>query len=82
MTFMPLCCAAGLRKYLVQDADADDLVRDVLTTVARELPCFVHDQRTGAFRNWLRQILVHRLQNFWRARQYRPATTGADGVIS
>lgn len=51
----------------VQVADADDLVQEVLLVVHRELPKFQHNQRTGAFRNWLRQIVVHRLRNFWRS---------------
>lgn len=52
----------------VQAADADDLVQEVLLVVHRELSKFQHNQRTGAFRNWLRQIVVHRLRNFWRSR--------------
>ena len=58
-----------LRKYALQPSDVDDLVQDVLVTVSRELPTFEHSGRTGAFRSWLRMILVHRLQNFWRSRQ-------------
>lgn len=61
-----------LRSWLsradVQAADADDLVQDVLLVVHRELPAFQHNQRSGAFRCWLRQIVVHRLRNFWRSR--------------
>ena len=51
-----------------QAADADDLVQEVLLVVHRELPKFKHNQRAGAFRCWLRQIVVHRLRNFWRSR--------------
>ena len=53
-----------LRSYEVTGADADDLIQDVLTAVSQELPKFDHNQRTGAFRSWLRKILVHRLQNY------------------
>ena len=52
----------------VQAADADDLVQEVLLVVHRELPAFQHNQRRGAFRCWLRQIVVFRLRNFWRSR--------------
>lgn len=70
-----------LRNYDVQDADADDLVQEVLTTVVHELPQFDHNQRTGAFRTWLRRILVNRLRNFWRERQHRPVATGGSSVL-
>ena len=59
---------AWLMRAEVQAADADDLVQEVLLVVHRELPKFEHNQRRGAFRTWLRQIVVHRLRNFWRAR--------------
>ncbi|TXT19579.1 MAG: RNA polymerase sigma-70 factor ECF subfamily [Planctomycetota bacterium] len=59
---------AWMMRAEVQAADADDLVQEVLLVVHRELPKFEHNQRRGAFRNWLRQIVVHRLRNFWRSR--------------
>ncbi|MFN0021299.1 MAG: RNA polymerase sigma factor [Pirellulaceae bacterium] len=55
-------------RYEVQPADADDLVQDVLLVVMRELPSFRHNQQRGAFRTWLRRIVVNRLRNFWRSR--------------
>lgn len=55
-----------LGKYGVQQADADDLIQDVLMVMAKELPAFEHNGRAGAFRAWLRTILVNRLRNFWR----------------
>ena len=61
-----------LSRYEVQDADADDLVQDVLMVVSRELPRFQHSHRRGTFRSWLRTILVHRLRRFWDKRQRRP----------
>jgi RNA polymerase sigma-70 factor (ECF subfamily) len=61
-----------LRRYALQQADVDDLVQDVLTVVVRELPHFQHNQQRGAFRCWLRTILVNRLRYFWRSRQSRP----------
>lgn len=72
---------AWMRKYGLQDSDMDDLTQDVLLTVSRELPSFEHSGRTGAFRSWLRHILVHRLQNFWRSRKYRPVATGRTSVL-
>ena len=65
-----------LARYQIQDADSQDLIQEVLMVVSRELPSFEHNEYTGAFRSWLRMILVNRLRGFWRARQYRPVATG------
>lgn len=64
------------RKSGLQESDVDDVVQDVLVVVARELPNFRHNRRVGAFRAWLRGILVHRLQDLQRRRQHRPAAMG------
>lgn len=69
-----------LRSYDVQDADIDDLVQEVLGAAARELPQFQHNERPGAFRNWLRKALVHRLRNFWRERQQPTIAAGGTSV--
>ena len=70
-----------LRSYEVSGADADDLVQDVLTVVSQELPKFDHNERTGAFRSWLRKILVHRLQNYWRGRKQQPPAKGGSSLF-
>jgi RNA polymerase sigma factor (sigma-70 family) len=66
-----------LRRYSVAGADADDLVQEVLVVLLRELPEFRHDLRRGAFRRWLRNILLNRLRTFWRSR--RSLSAGAAG---
>jgi RNA polymerase sigma factor (sigma-70 family) len=65
-----------LSSYEIQNADADDLIQDVLSVVLAELPAFQHNQRTGAFRNWLRRILVNRLRGYWRSRKHEPPARG------
>jgi RNA polymerase sigma-70 factor (ECF subfamily) len=65
-----------LAGYGLQASDVDDLTQEVLAVVVRELPQFQHNQRAGAFRRWLRTIMVNRLRGFWRARQTRPQATG------
>ena len=65
-----------LRRYELQESDADDLVQDVLVVVAREIQSFEHTGRAGAFRSWLKTILIHRLRNWWRGRKYRPTPSG------
>ena len=69
-----------LRRYDVQDSDADDLVQEVLLAVSKDLKSFDHNGRPGAFRSWLRAILVHRLRNFWRARGRRPQVRGDSDI--
>jgi RNA polymerase sigma-70 factor (ECF subfamily) len=67
-----------LRRYEVPAADVEDLTQEILTVLVRELPQFRHNQRPGAFRAWLRTITVHRLRDFWRRRNTRPAVGEAD----
>ena len=62
---------AWLRKYDVQDSDADDLVQEVLLAVSKDLRKFEHGGQPGAFRGWLKAILVNRLRKFWRGRDRR-----------
>jgi RNA polymerase sigma factor (sigma-70 family) len=70
-----------LLQYDVQKSDADDLIQEVLAVLMQELPQFDHNQRTGAFRNWLRKILVNRLRNLWRLRKYEPQGRGTSSLL-
>src|SRR6516162_76351 len=65
-----------LRRYAVQSEDVDDLVQEVLAVVLRDLPAFRHNQRSGAFRCWLRTITINRLRAFWKSRRFRPQAGG------
>jgi RNA polymerase sigma-70 factor (ECF subfamily) len=65
------------RRSGLQAADADDLTQEVLRVVIQELPHFRHDFRKGAFRRWLRNIVVNRLRTFWRTRRQQPEAAGA-----
>jgi RNA polymerase sigma-70 factor (ECF subfamily) len=70
-----------LRRYSLQDQDADDLVQDVLAVVVRKLPEFKKKAQIGAFRRWLRSITVNCLREFWRSQRFQPkvAGTGNEG---
>lgn len=70
-----------LKKYGVQNADADDLIQEVLAVLTKELPQFQHSRRLGAFRSWLRRILVNRLRNHWRSRKYQPKARGSTSLL-
>lgn len=69
-----------LRQYDVQESDADDLIQDVLAVLMQELPAFRHNHQVGAFRSWLRRVLVNRLRNYWRDRQRRPPAKGSSSL--
>jgi RNA polymerase sigma-70 factor (ECF subfamily) len=60
----------------VRGADADDLVQDVLTVVVRRFPEFVHPEKPGAFRGWLRAIAVNCAREVWRDRKTKPVAPG------
>ncbi len=70
-----------LNSFGIQHSDSEDLIQDVLATVFRELPAFQHNERTGAFRKWLRSILINRVRHFLRSRQNRPTATGKSSVL-
>ena len=70
-----------LKRFDVQDADADDIVQEVLGVVSKKLPEFRHSKRKGAFRSWLRNIVIIRLKEFWRLRQRRPVATGKSSFL-
>jgi len=61
-----------LRRYDLQTADTDDVVQEVMTVIVRELPNFRHNGCRGAFRTWLRGIMVNRLRELWRASKQHP----------
>jgi RNA polymerase sigma-70 factor (ECF subfamily) len=65
-----------LGRYGVADADAEDILQEVLGVMVREVPAFEHSGRPGAFRSWLRKVIVFRLRAYWRGQQSRP-TAGA-----
>ena len=63
---------AWLRRYDVQESDANDLVQEVLLAVSKDLKKSEHRGQPGAFRGWLKAILINRLRKFWRSRDRRP----------
>jgi len=71
---------AWLRKYHVQDSDLDDLMQEVLIAVSKDVSTFQHNGRPGAFRAWLRSIMVNRLRNFWRSRGRQLQAQGGSDI--
>jgi len=70
-----------LRRHPLEAADADDLVQEVFGVVVRKLPGFEHNQRTGAFRAWLRTITVRCARDFWRSKNHRPDAKGGSEFL-
>ena len=68
--YQPLLRAWLNRQNLPRD-DVEDLVQDVLVVVCRKLPDFEHNGRVGAFRNWLKTIVLQRTREFWRQGRLR-----------
>jgi RNA polymerase sigma-70 factor (ECF subfamily) len=64
--------AAGL-----QPADADDLVQQTFQLLLRKLPEFHHSGRPGAFRTWLRFVVLNLLRDFRKTRPL-PGASGLD----
>jgi RNA polymerase sigma-70 factor (ECF subfamily) len=74
-----------IRRWLarvgVRPGDGEDLVQDVLAVVVRRFPEFQHNQRTGAFRAWLRAIAVNCARDFWKSNRLRPAAQGGTDFV-
>ncbi|MBY0455893.1 MAG: sigma-70 family RNA polymerase sigma factor [Gemmataceae bacterium] len=60
----------------VRGADADDLVQEVMAVVVRRFPEFVHPDKPGAFRGWLRAIAANCARTLWKGRKVRPTAPG------
>lgn len=71
---------AWIRRYDLQDSDAEDLVQEVLLAISRDVKTFSHNGRPGAFRTWVRNILVNRLRNYWRQRNRRLTSPGGQEI--
>lgn len=64
----------------LQDADAADLVQDVMRSVMSAIGRFDYDRHQGTFRGWLFTITRNKLFNFLSARRVRPQASGDSGT--
>jgi len=69
---------AWLRRQGIPDADADDLIQEILLSLVKYLPSFQHSGQRGAFRSWIRTIASNRTFDYWRTSKHRPAGAGGD----
>lgn len=56
-----------VRRFNVQEHDADDLVQDVFARLREELPRFRLDHAKGRFRGWLRRVTDNTVRDWLRA---------------
>jgi RNA polymerase sigma factor (sigma-70 family) len=64
------------RKRGLQDADAADLMQDVLRSVSAAIGRLDYDRSQGTFRGWLFTITRNKVFNFLSARRIRPQGSG------
>jgi RNA polymerase sigma factor (sigma-70 family) len=64
------------RKRGLQDADAADLMQEVLRSVAGAVGRLDYDPRRGTFRGWLYSITRNKVYNFLEGRRRHPRGTG------
>jgi RNA polymerase sigma-70 factor (ECF subfamily) len=68
------------RKRGLQDADAADLMQDVLRSVSAAIGRLDYDRNHGTFRGWLFTVTRNKVFNFLAARRIRPQGTGDTGT--
>lgn len=64
------------RKRGLQDADAADLMQDVMRSVASAIGRLDYNRQAGTFRGWLFTITRNKVYNFLSARRIRPRGSG------
>jgi RNA polymerase sigma factor (sigma-70 family) len=64
------------RKRGLQDADAADLMQDVMRSVASSIGQLEYDRKRGTFAGWLFTITRNKIFSFLSARRHRPQAAG------
>ncbi|MGL6095503.1 MAG: RNA polymerase sigma factor [Fimbriiglobus sp.] len=64
------------RKRGLQDADAADLMQEVLRSVSRNAEKMEYDPARGTFRGWLYTVTRNKIYNFLSGQRHRPKAVG------
>ena len=67
-----------LRKAGIQDADALEIMQELLLAVSRNVENWKPREENGSFRGWLRRVTRHLVVNWVRRRKRQLATTSLD----
>ena len=68
------------RKRGLQDADAADLMQEVLRSVARNAEKMDYDPGRGTFRGWLYTVTRNKIYNFLNGQRNKPRPSGDSGA--
>jgi RNA polymerase sigma factor (sigma-70 family) len=68
------------RKRGLQDADAADMMQDVLRSVSSAIGRLEYDSKKGTFRGWLYSITRNKIYNFLESRSKKARGTGDDNA--
>ncbi|MEL6898265.1 MAG: sigma factor, partial [Planctomycetota bacterium] len=60
-----------LRRQGVNGEDCNDIAQEVLLAVSQLIQDFQHNGNVGAFRKWLRSVMVYRMRRFIETRRKR-----------
>ncbi|MGO9107772.1 MAG: RNA polymerase sigma factor [Thermoguttaceae bacterium] len=69
-----------LRRHGLQDADAREVMQDLLMAVSRNIDRWDPAKERGSFRGWLRQVARNLVINWLKNRQRHVIATGGSGL--
>ena len=64
--------------YGISETEAEDLSQEVFQTLYQEMQNFEHNGHKGAFRRWVKLIIMNRLKGFWRTRKTHALASSLD----
>ena len=67
------------RQRGLTEHEAEDVVIETITSVARHMPTFDYDRKLGSFKSWLLQMARWRIIDQYKKRQRSIVSTGRDG---